>query len=86
MTAVAAFQLSSGAWPLLQSLALARGDDRSSCCEHVFRQFKGKRPLLESLTVSVHRLDIAQVIALTEIDWPLLQTLCINPLMLPFLP
>jgi len=28
----------------------------------------------------MHRMDIAQVIALTEIDWPLLQTLCIEPL------
>ena len=80
MTAAAACQLSSGAWPLLQSLALARGDDRSSCCEQVFQgQFKGTWPLLESLTVSEHRLDIAQVTALTEMDWPLLQTLCINP-------
>jgi len=82
MKAASAAQLSNGAWPLLQSLTLARGrtfNDLSSCSEHVFRQFKGKWPLLESLTVSMHRLDIAQVTALTEIDWPLLQTLCIEP-------
>lgn len=79
MTTAAASQLSSGAWPLLQSLTLVRGDDLSSCCEHLFQQLKGKWPLLRSLTVSEFRLDIAQVTALTETDWPLLQTLCIDP-------
>ncbi len=82
MTAASHAQLSKGAWPLLQNLTLASGrtfNDRSSCSEHVFRQFKGKWPLLESLTVSEHRLDVAQVTALTDIDWPLLQIFCIEP-------
>ena len=82
ITAASHAQLSNGAWPLLQNLTLARGrtfDDLSSCSEHVFRQFEGKWPLLESLTVSGHRLDVAQVTALTDIDWPLLQILCIEP-------
>ena len=51
-----------------------------SYSEIVFRQFNGKWPLLESLTVALHKMDIAQVTALTEVDWPRLQTLCINPL------
>ncbi len=83
MKAATAAQLSNGAWPLLQSLTLARGRtfvDLSTCSADVFRQFKGKWPLLRSLTVSMHRMDIAEVTALTEIDWPLLQTLCIEPL------
>ena len=82
MTAAAAAQLSIGAWPLLQSLTLARGrtfNDLSSCSAHVFQQFKGKWPLLQSLTVSMHRMDIAQVTALTGIDWPRLQILCVDP-------
>ena len=57
MTAASHAQLSSGAWPLLQILTLAKGrtfNDLSSCSEHVFRHFKGKWPLLESLTVSEH--------------------------------
>ncbi len=67
--------LSSGAWPLLQSLTLARGRTFNEL-SNVFRQ--GKWPLLESLTVSEHRLDVAQVTALTDIDWPLVQILCIE--------
>ena len=35
--------------------------------------------MLESLTVALHKMDIVQVTALTEIDWPHLQTLCIEP-------
>ena len=46
--------------------------------ENVFPQFQGKWPLLESLTVTLYRMDIAQVTALAEIDWPRLQTLCIE--------
>ncbi len=82
MKDAAAAQLSNGTWPLLQSLTLARGwtfDLLPSCSENVFRQFKDKWPLLESLTVASHKMDIAQATALTEIDWPLLQTLCMNP-------
>ena len=83
MKAATAAQLSNGAWPLLQSLTLARGrkfGDLSTCSADVFRQFKGKWPLLKSLTVSMHRMDTAEVTALTETDWPLLRTLCIEPL------
>jgi len=47
--------------------------------ENVFPQFQGKWPLLERLTVTLFRMDIAQVTALAEIDWPRLQTLCIEP-------
>jgi hypothetical protein len=83
MKAATAAQLSNGAWPLLQSLTLARGrnfSDLSTCSADVFRQFKGKWPLLKSLTVSMHRMDTVEVTALTETDWPLLRTLCIEPL------
>ncbi len=76
-------QLSNGSWPLLQSLTLTKGwtiEALPSYSENVFRQFNGKWPLLESLTVALHKMDIAQVTALTEVDWPRLQTLCINPL------
>ena len=73
-------KLSCGAWPLLKSLTLARGQHlRSSCDENVFRQFKGKWPLLESLIVVFNKVDTAQVKALTEIDWPHLKTLSIEP-------
>ncbi len=64
------------AWPLLQSLTL----NDLLFCNAPFQQFKGKWPLLQSLSVYTHDTsDIAQVTALTEIDWPCLQTLCIDP-------
>ena len=71
-------KLSCGAWPLLKSLTLAKRC--TECCdENVFRQFKGKWPLLESLIISHSKVDIAQVKALTEIEWPHLKTLSIEP-------
>ena len=71
-------KLSCGAWPLLKSLTLAKRC--TECCdENVFRQFKGKWPLLESLAISHSKIDIAQVKALTEIEWPRLKTLSIEP-------
>ena len=73
-------KLSCGAWPLLKSLKLARGRlSRPSWDENVFRQFKGKWPLLESLRIVYNKVDIAQVKALTEIEWPRLKTLSIEP-------
>ncbi len=73
-------QLSSGAWPHLRSLTLARGRPLMwTCNENVFREFKGKWPLLESLIIVFNKVDIAQVKALTEIEWPNLKTLCVEP-------
>ena len=72
----------SGTWPLLQSLTLAKGwayELLPSYSENVYSQFNGKWPVLEILTVALHKIDIAQATVLTEVSWPRLQTLCINP-------
>ena len=80
MTPAATAQLSKGAWPFLRTLCLARSYlYRSSCDANVFRQFKGKWRLLEHLVITLNRLDSASVIALADIHWPHLKTLCIEP-------
>ena len=79
ITAAAAVQLSNATWPLLKRLLLETSLYLGSAYDsQVFHNFQGKWSLMQSLTVKSGKLDHAEVVALTQIDWPSLHSLTID--------
>ena len=78
-------ELSNGAWPLLANLSLNRpstssGELPAELDNHIFDDFKDKWPLLESLVITLGKLNSAHITALVETAWTSLKTLKVEPL------
>ena len=77
-------QLSNGAWPRLTNLALDHphitGDSAFEPDKAIFDSFKGKWPLLNTLTITLGKLNTAHITSLTDVQWTSLMTLRTEPL------
>ena len=80
LTSMASAELCRGAWPCLRSLSLAQPLlPQPSCNEDALKDFKGKWPLLEHLSISSYKkLDIAQTVTLVAFEWPVMKILSIR--------